>query len=332
MARRQDRLTVEDVNGAWAIIPTPAIDTGDQWQTEDSVDYDEVAKAVEGLIVSGVDAIMCQGTFGEGATLTWEEKKKMMEVMVETAAGRVPVFVGVTTMNTRETIRQLKHARDIGADGTMLGLPMWQQIDVPAAVRFYQDVAEAVPEMAIAIYANPEAFKFDFPAPFWAQVANIPQVITCKYINIAQLHLHTMVSRKQIRFLTLEVDHADAAKMDPEFHTAFWSPLACTGPELTIHWRDSIKEAVKTGDWSRPDALYPQIAQTLASLFPPGGFAEFSRYNIQLEKARINAAGWMKAGPCRPPYLSAPADYLEGAAKSGTGWAELNKKLLEGTL
>ena len=96
MARRQDLLTVDDVNGAWAIIPTPAIDTAEDWRTEDSVDYDEVARAVDGLIVSGVDAIMSQGTFGEGATLTWEEKKKMMEVMVETAAGRVPIFVGVT--------------------------------------------------------------------------------------------------------------------------------------------------------------------------------------------------------------------------------------------
>ena len=93
MARRQDRLTVEDVNGAWAIIPTPAIETGDQWQTEDSVDYDEIARAVDGLIESGVDAIMSQGTFGEGATLTWEEKKKMMEVMVETSAGRVSLLV-----------------------------------------------------------------------------------------------------------------------------------------------------------------------------------------------------------------------------------------------
>ncbi len=332
MVTKRDRLTVDDVNGAWAIIPTPAIDSASDWRTEDSVDYDEVAKAVEGLISAGVDAIMCQGTFGEGASITWEEKKKMMEVMVETAAGRVPIFIGVTTLNTRETIRQLKHARDIGADGTMLGVPMWQEIDVPGAVRFYKDVAEAVPEMAICIYANPEAFKFSFPTPFWAQVANIPQVITCKYINIAQLHLHTMVSRKQIRFLPLEFDYIDAAKMDPEFHTAFWSPCACTGPELTIHLRDSVKEACKTGDWSIPDALYPQMIGVLANLFPPGGFPEFSRYNIQLEKERINAAGWMKAGPCRPPYITAPEDYLEGARKAGSGWAELNQKLKDGTL
>ncbi len=332
MARRQDRLTVDDVQGAWAIIPTPAIPSGSDWRTEDSVDYDEVEKAVSGLIEAGVDAIMCQGTFGEGATLTWEEKRKMMEVMVETAAGRVPIFIGVTTMNTRETILQLKHAREIGADGTMLGLPMWQEIDVPGAVQFYKDVAEAVPEMAICIYANPEAFKFSFPTPFWAQVADIPQVITCKYINIAQLHLHTMVSRKQIRFLPLEFDHIDAAKMDPDFHTAFWSPCACTGPELTIYLRDSVKEATQSGDWSKLDDLFPQMIHVLANLFPPGGFAEFSRYNIQLEKERINAGGWMKAGPCRPPYTSAPEPYLEGARKAGNGWADLNEKLKKGML
>jgi len=74
------------------------------------------------------------------------------------------------------------------------------------------------------------------------------------------------------------------------------------------------------------------MALALSSLFPPGGFPEFSRYNIQLEKARINASGWMKAGPCRPPYISAPAAYLEGATKSGLAWAELNKQLLAGKL
>jgi trans-o-hydroxybenzylidenepyruvate hydratase-aldolase len=296
------------------------------------VDYDEVAKAVTGLIEAGVDGIMCQGTFGEGASMTWAEKKKMTEVMVDAAAGRVPIFAGVTTLNTRETIMQLKHARDIGADGTMLGLPMWQEIDVPGAVQFYKDVAAAVPEMAICVYANPEAFKFSFPTPFWAQVADVPQVVSCKYINIAQLQLHTLVSRKQIRFLPLEFDHKDAARMDPEFHTAFWSPCACTVPELTIYWRDIVKDAVNSGDWSKPDELYPRLMSVLSNLFPPGGFPEFSRYNIQLEKERINAAGWMNAGPCRPPYNSAPESYLAGARLAGTGWAELTELLKSGNL
>ncbi|HAC32985.1 MAG TPA: aldolase [Gammaproteobacteria bacterium] len=332
MAVQKDLLTVDDVNGAWCIIPTPAKPEASDWRCEDSVDYDEVAKAVNGLIEAGADSIMAQGTFGEGATLTWAEKSKMMEVMVETAAGRIPIFVGVTTLNTRDTITQLKFARDIGADGTMLGVPMWQEIDVPAAVKFYHDVAEAVPEMNICIYANPEAFKFKFPTPFWAGVANIPQVITTKYINIAQLHLHTQVSRKQIRFLPIEFDHYDAARLDPEFHTAFWSPCANGGPELTMHIRDTVKAAVASGDWSQAEKVWAAIGPVIGNLMPPGGFPEFSRYNIQLDKARINASGWMNAGPCRPPYIEAPEPYLEGARKAGTGWAELNEKLKAGQL
>ena len=67
---RRDRLTVDDVHGAWAIIPTPAKDGADDWRMEDTVDYDEVERAVNGLIEAGVDAIMAQGTFGEGSTLT----------------------------------------------------------------------------------------------------------------------------------------------------------------------------------------------------------------------------------------------------------------------
>ena len=331
MARR-DRLTVNDVHGAWAIIPTPAVDNAEDWRCADSIDYDEVARAVDGLINAGIDAIMAQGTFGEGATITWEEKKKMMEVMVETARGRKPIFVGTTTLNTRDTITQLKHARDIGADGTMLGLPMWQVCDVPNAVRFYRDVAEAVPEMAICVYANPEAFKFQFPTPFWAGVSEIPQVITCKYIHIGQLSVHTAVSKKRIRFLPIEFDHLDAARIDPEFHTAFWSPCANGGPEMTIRIRDTVREAIKTGDWSAAQRVWAAAAPVIGHLMPPGGFAEFSRYNIQLDKARINASGWMKAGPCRPPYITAPANYLEGAVKAGKGWAELCAKVRAGEL
>jgi trans-o-hydroxybenzylidenepyruvate hydratase-aldolase len=65
-------------------------------------------------------------------------------------------------------------------------------------------------------------------------------------------------------------------------------------------------------------------------MFPPGGFAEFAMYNIGLEKERANAAGWMKAGPCRPPYHVVPEPYLEGARKSGRKWAELEAALVAG--
>jgi trans-o-hydroxybenzylidenepyruvate hydratase-aldolase len=332
MPKKRELLTIGDVNGAWAIMPAPAKAGAEDWRNEDTVDLDETARVIEGLISAGIDGLLSLGTYGECATLTWEEKKKFMATMVETVRGRVPFFVGTTSLNTRDTIAQTRFAADLGADGTMLGVPMWCAPSVATAVRFYQDVAEACPDMAIAVYANPEAFKFQFPTPFWAGVSEIPQVITCKYIHIGQLSVHTAVSKKRIRFLPIEFDHLDAARIDPEFHTAFWSPCANGGPEMTIRIRDTVRDAVKTGDWSTALRVWGAAAPVMAHLMPPGGFPEFSRYNIQLDKARINASGWMKAGPCRPPYITAPANYLEGAVKAGKGWAELCAKVRAGEL
>jgi trans-o-hydroxybenzylidenepyruvate hydratase-aldolase len=326
MGRKSSLLTVDDVHGAWAIMPTPARPGASDWRMEETVDLDETARVVEKLIESGVDAIVSLGTFGEGASLTWDEKRQFMATVVETVRGRVPYFCGTTSLNTRETIRQTRAAYDIGCDGTMLGLPMWQIADVPTAVQFFRSVAEACPEMAICVYANSETFKFDFPRQFWAQVCEIPQVITAKYLGIGSLVPDLNLSKRKIRFLPIDADYYAAARIDPDFCTAFWTSGAVCGPAPVLRLRDEIAKAKKSADWTQARMVSEAISRTYATLFPNGSFKDFSTYNIGLEKARMNAAGWMCAGPCRPPYHLVPEAYLEGARLSGTRWAELHQQ------
>ncbi|WP_151446131.1 dihydrodipicolinate synthase family protein [Lacisediminimonas profundi] len=324
-ATAKDRLTADDINGAWVIMPTPATDDASDWRATDTVDLDETARVVEALIASGVNGILSLGTFGEAATLTWEEKRDYIATVVETVRGRVPYFCGTTALNTREVVRQTRAALDIGADGTMLGVPMWCKMEVPTAVQFYKDVAEACPQAAIAVYANPEAFKFDFPRPFWAQVSQIPQVVTAKYLGIGMLDLDLTLA-KNLRFLPHEDDYYAAARIDPERMTAFWSSGAMCGPATAIALRDAVLQAKTDGDWVRAKEISDAMRRADATLFPKGDFSEFSKYNIGLEKERMNTAGWLKAGPCRPPYHVIPAEYLEGARKSGRAWAELHQR------
>lgn len=331
MAKRE-RMTAADVNGCWAIMPTPSKPNASDWRADNTVDLDEAARVVEALIASGVDAIMSLGTFGEGATLQWEEKVALMDTLVQTARGRVPVFGGTTALNTRESVRQMRAARDIGVDGTMLGVPMWCKADVATAVQFYRDVTEAVPELAICVYANPEAFKFDFPRPFWAQVSELPQVITCKYLGVAQLANDLRLTGGRIRFLPIAEDYAFAARGFPEQCTAFWTGSAVCGPAPCIQLRDAVAQAKRDGDWARAQRLSVELNKAAVGLFPRGDFAEFSKYNIGLEKARMDAAGWMRAGPCRPPYHLVPKDYLDGAASSGRLWAALHQRCLKNEL
>ncbi|AJZ59845.1 trans-2'-carboxybenzalpyruvate hydratase-aldolase [Paraburkholderia fungorum] len=323
--QRKQRLGTEDVNGAWVIMPTPAKPEASDWRATDTVDLDETARIVEALIDSGVNGILSLGTFGECATLTWEEKQAFIGAVVETTRGRVPFFCGTTALNTREVVRQTRAALDIGVDGTMLGVPMWSRMEVPAAVQFYRDVAEACPEAAIAVYANADAFKFEFPRAFWAQVAQIPQVVTAKYLGIGMLDLDLTLA-PGIRFLPHEDDYYAAARVAPERVTAFWSSGAMCGPATAIRLRDEVAKAKQTGDWRLAKELSDAMRRADATLFPRGDFAEFSKYNIAIEKERMNAAGWLRAGPCRPPYHIAPEEYLDGARQSGRAWAELHQQ------
>ncbi len=195
------------------------------------------------------------GTLGEAATMTHDEKLDFMKALVDAAAGRVPIFVGTTCINTRDTVALTRQALELGADGTMLGIPMWCAPSLDVAVQFYKDVAEAVPEMNIAIYANPEAFKFDFPRGFWGQVAELPQVVTAKYIGVGNLLPDLAAIRGRIKLLPIDFDYYGAARMDDSID-AFWSSGAVCHPLVTTTLRDLVSQARASGDWSAARAFY----------------------------------------------------------------------------
>ncbi len=67
MTRKRERLTVADITGAWAIIPTPAKDGASDWRARDTVDLDEAARVAENLIASGIDGNMLSEEYLKGA-------------------------------------------------------------------------------------------------------------------------------------------------------------------------------------------------------------------------------------------------------------------------
>lgn len=326
MAQPKLRIDATGINGLWPILPTPSKPNASDWRTENTVDLDETARVVEALIEAGVDGLLSLGTYGEAHSLLWEEKKAFVGCVLDTIRGRIPFFAGTTALNTREVVKQTRAMHDMGVSGAMLGLPMWCKTDTPTAVQFFQDVTEACPDTALAIYANSEAFKYEFPRPFWAQVGKLPQAVTCKYLGIGMLRLDLELAPR-MRFMPNESDYYAAARIAPERMTAFWSSGALCGPLPALTLRDRVEEAKRSGDWKAAKQIADQINACDAGFFPRGEFSEFSKFNAGLEKARMDAAGWVHAGPCRPPYHVVPADYLDGARRSGEAYAKLNAEL-----
>lgn len=315
------RIGVSDVRGLFAIMPTPAVEGADDPAMEYTLDRAETERAVNALVADGVDAVMGTGTFGEGATLTWEELRDFSETVVAAAAGRVPVFLGATTLNTRDTIRRARVLRDIGVDGLMLGRPMWSQCDDENVVAFYRAVADAVPELALMVYDNPEAFKGKISPSAYAKLAEIPQVVAAKYPVFGPAFKDDLEAVSgRMRLLPVDRDWVNACELAPGEVTACWSGAASCGPLPHVE----LARRVLAGDIDGSKAIAAELGAASEGFFPEGSFALFSRYNVQLEKIRINAAGYINAGPCRPPYVHCPEPYAEGARGSGRRLAELH--------
>jgi dihydrodipicolinate synthase/N-acetylneuraminate lyase len=310
-------------------MPTPSTPDADRVDAEFTVDLDETSRAVSALIDDGVDALMINGTLGEAATLTEDEWRQFTVAVIESAGGRIPVLAGPTTLGTRTTIARAKFARDAGAQGVLLGRPMWNEMSPDQVFDFYAAVAEAVPELGIVVYNNPAAFKSPISPALWERLATIPQVVGAKY-GMVDLPFREASCRVggRIRLMPIEMNWYTAFHWFPEEAVACWSSGASCDPQPAVCLRDAILRA----DVAEAEELTRQIAATYETFFPSGGEREFRIYTIQLEKLRADAAGYMRAGPCRPPYTTIPDEHAEGARESGRRWRELASRLRSGAV
>lgn len=316
----EQRLTYDDVQGVYSIMPTPAVEDATNPQKEFTLDLEESRDGARALAEDDVDAIMLNGTFGEAATLTEEEWRMFTRTVVEAVDGKVPVLAGPTTLNTRETIKRAEFASDVGADGLLLGRPMWCKLSPEATLEFYQDVAEAVPELGIVLYYNPTAFKNEFDLDLWDQIADIPQVVGAKYIAFDENYEDIFdVVKGRMRLMTLEHEWFTSYQLFPDDAVACWSGSASCDPAPVV----ALRNALENDKMDLAEELTERLAEANGPMIPNGDMRTFRTYNIPLQKARMSEAGYIDAGPARPPYHVVPEEYERGAREAGSRWSQL---------
>jgi len=319
-------LVSTDLRGTIAIIPTPSLDGADHWSATETVNLAETERLVHALIDDGAQGLISLGTTGECATLTESEYRSFAECVVSTVAGRVPVFVGATALGTHHVVERLRFLSDIGADGTMLGLPMWQPLTEDMAVKYYSSISEAFPDLAVMVYANPRAFRFEFPPSFWNRIVEeAPTIMSCKMGPPTYYREMLEASAGRINILPADLAVAQVATAFPESVTACWSTSASMGPQPV----NAMMDALLVGDIDAMKAVDADVQWATETFMPPNR-EEFGFYNIQLEKIRMTASGYCDAGPLRPPYDVVPEEYAERAADSGRRWAEIATKYSKG--
>lgn len=273
---------------------------------DESVNLQELRAQVDRQIAGGVHALFPFGTNGEGYILSGEEKMQVLETVIDQTAGRVPVYAGTGCISTRETIKQSKMARDMGADVLSIITPSFAAASQNELYDHYKAVAEAVPDMPIVLYNIPARTGNAIAPATVAKLAQIDNVVGAKDSsgNFANI---------------LGYIDAGKSKTNGSFSTL-------SGNDQLIIWN---LLAGGTGGIAGCANVYPHTMASIYDLFMAGKIEEAKKVNESISsfracfkygnpntivKTAVALLGY-NVGKCRAPFNQVPPEGIEAIKK-----------------
>jgi 4-hydroxy-tetrahydrodipicolinate synthase len=157
---------------------------------DENINELELRNQVNRLIKAGVHGIFAFGTNGEGYILNDVEKERVLSIVIEETAGRLPVYAGTGCISTRDTIRMSRMAMKLGANVLSIITPYFAKASQEELYEHYKTVAEAV-ELPIVLYNIPDRTGNALHPDTVARLAEIDNIVGAKdssgnYDNIIQ--------------------------------------------------------------------------------------------------------------------------------------------------
>lgn len=153
------------IKGVVVPIITP-IDENEQ------IDEKRLRAQVDYVIEGGVLGILAFGSNGEFYEIEEEEMKRGLQIMVDQAAGRVPVYFGIGAISTKKCVRLAQMAAANGAAGISVLQPMFLKPTEEELFRHFRTIADAVPETPMLLYNNPGRVGYTMSAALVERLAH----------------------------------------------------------------------------------------------------------------------------------------------------------------
>lgn len=146
---------------------------------DDSVDFEKLGELLEYHIKNKTDAIIINGTTGESATLTDEEKYEIIKYSVKRVNGRVPVIAGTGSNNTKHAMELSKKAEALGVDGLLVVTPYYNKGNENGIYEHYKLIAENV-NCPIILYNVPSRTGVNLSISLLKKLAEIKNIVAIK--------------------------------------------------------------------------------------------------------------------------------------------------------
>jgi 4-hydroxy-tetrahydrodipicolinate synthase len=159
--------------GVYSVLPTAFTDAGD-------IDEASLRRVVDLFVGAGVNGLTALGVTGEVARLEDDERARVLGIVIDQAAGRVPIVAGTTAQGTRTCIAYTREAKQLGAAAVMVSPPRMPKLNSDAVVRHFKALADAV-DIPIVVQDYPPISGYAMEPWLLARIAKeIPAARTIK--------------------------------------------------------------------------------------------------------------------------------------------------------
>jgi 4-hydroxy-tetrahydrodipicolinate synthase len=278
--------------GVYVAIVTP-------FTSDYEVDYKRLTELCDWLIQEGVDGLVPSGSLGEYATMTGEERAKVINTVIAAAKGRVPVVVGSAAPSTRQAVEWVQFSKDAGAAGVM-ALPPINYKPLLHEVFAHYEALNTV-GLPIIAYNNPHDYKVDLTPDILVELSKLENVVAVKEFSGDVRRMQDIMAQTDLEVM-IGVD-------DLVMEGAL---IGATG------WISGVpnalpKEGVEIFRLARAGKL--QEAQALYRRLLPLFHYDASPQLVQSIKYMMELAGF-PVGPTRPPRLQLPQEQYDSIKKA----------------
>jgi len=163
---------MEKLRGTFVVMVTP-------FTQDEQLDEKGFRANIDWYIAEGIHGVICLGSTGEFASLSNEERRKVIDLTLDQVNGRVPVIAGTAAHSTRHTIEITKYAKNAGVDTALIVAPFYGLPTQEDLYHHYKDIAENV-DIPIMLYNNPWTSGVDMLPPLIERLSAIEKILYIK--------------------------------------------------------------------------------------------------------------------------------------------------------
>jgi len=231
------------------------------------VDFDALKKLVEWQIAEGSTGLVPVGTTGESPTLTHDEHEQVIEAVVQTASGRVPVIAGAGSNNTVEAIRFVEHAKSVGADAALVVTPYYNKPTQKGLIAHFSALNEI--GLPIVIYNIPPRSVIDMSPETMGELAKLPNIVGVKDATADLARVPKTRITCGTEFVQLSGEDATAVGFNAQGGRGCISVTANVAPRLCAE----MQVATLAGDYATALAYQDRLMPLHEAIFAEPGLA-----------------------------------------------------------